>query len=192
MTSMSFSAWARGTSNVTAFSVSAIARIVSGKWTLLVLRDLMQRPVDDLEVEEILDGARPPGTRLANEIVLALSAGTPPPEWVADELDRLVRDTQEAVDEFGVCFLASDVDADGGEAVLASGLLERGIGADPFDLLDRDAFLEPAQTTQLHRLARRHDVHALAPVRAAQDRVVLLLEPGPADDLAGRQVCRIY
>ena len=39
-----------------------------------------------------------------------------------------------------------------------------------------------------HRHARRVDVHALAAVDPAQHRVVLLLEPGAADDLARRQV----
>ena len=43
------------------------------------------------------------------------------PERVAAELDRLVRDTQDAVDEHGVSFLASDVDADGGKLILAAG-----------------------------------------------------------------------
>ena len=33
-----------------------------------------------------------------------------------------MRDTQEAVDEYGVCFLASDVDADGGKLILAAGV----------------------------------------------------------------------
>ncbi|MEX0985001.1 MAG: adenylate/guanylate cyclase domain-containing protein [Actinomycetota bacterium] len=39
----------------------------------------------------------------------------------AAELDRLVRDTQSAVDELGVCFLSSDVDADGGKLILSAG-----------------------------------------------------------------------
>lgn len=43
------------------------------------------------------------------------------PDALAVELDRLVRDTQEAVDEFGICFLGSDVDADGGKLILAAG-----------------------------------------------------------------------
>ena len=43
------------------------------------------------------------------------------PQVVAQELDQLVRDTQAAVDEFGVCFLGSDADADGGKLILAAG-----------------------------------------------------------------------
>ena len=54
--------------------------------------------------------------------------------WVADELDRLVRDTQSAVDEFGICFLASDVDADGGKLILTAGV-PRATGEDEERLL---------------------------------------------------------
>ena len=37
------------------------------------------------------------------------------------ELDRLVRDTQDAVDRHGVTFLGSDIDLDGGKLILAAG-----------------------------------------------------------------------
>ena len=50
-------------------------------------------------------------------------------ERVAGELDGLVRDVQAAVDELGVCFLASDVDADGGKLILAAGA-PRAVGED--------------------------------------------------------------
>ena len=51
------------------------------------------------------------------------------PEVTARELDRLVRDTQEAVDELEVCFLSSDVDADGGKLILTAGA-PRAVGDD--------------------------------------------------------------
>lgn len=51
------------------------------------------------------------------------------PAFTARQLDRLVRDTQEAVDELGVCFLASDVDADGGKLILSAGA-PRAVGDD--------------------------------------------------------------
>lgn len=44
------------------------------------------------------------------------------PEAAAAALDELVRSVQEAVDEQGVCFLASDVDADGGKLILTAGV----------------------------------------------------------------------
>jgi class 3 adenylate cyclase/tetratricopeptide (TPR) repeat protein len=40
---------------------------------------------------------------------------------VADDLHELVCDTQEAVDAQGICFLATDVDADGGKLILTAG-----------------------------------------------------------------------
>ena len=43
------------------------------------------------------------------------------PGVLADELHELVRDTQAAADEYGVCFLASDADADGGKLILTAG-----------------------------------------------------------------------
>jgi len=43
------------------------------------------------------------------------------PEAAAVALDELVRDVQRAVDDHGVCFLASDVDADGGKIILTAG-----------------------------------------------------------------------
>jgi class 3 adenylate cyclase/tetratricopeptide (TPR) repeat protein len=56
------------------------------------------------------------------------------PEVLAGELDRLVRDTQAAVDELGVCFLGSDVDADGGKLILSAGA-PRAVGEDEERLL---------------------------------------------------------
>jgi class 3 adenylate cyclase len=41
---------------------------------------------------------------------------------VASALDHLVRDVQRAVDEHGVCFLGSDIDADGGKLILTAGV----------------------------------------------------------------------
>ncbi|NNL71552.1 MAG: tetratricopeptide repeat protein, partial [Acidimicrobiia bacterium] len=43
------------------------------------------------------------------------------PEAVWNELDGTVRAVQEAADEFGVTFLSSDVDADGGKIILIAG-----------------------------------------------------------------------
>ncbi len=43
------------------------------------------------------------------------------PGVLADELHGLVRDTQAAADEYGVCFLASDADANGGKLILTAG-----------------------------------------------------------------------
>ncbi len=51
------------------------------------------------------------------------------PASAAQGLDRLVRDTQAAVDELEVCFLASDVDADGGKLILTAGA-PRAVGDD--------------------------------------------------------------
>ncbi len=56
------------------------------------------------------------------------------PEVLAAELDRLVRDTQAAVDELGVSFLSSDVDADGGKLILSAGA-PRAVGEDEERLL---------------------------------------------------------
>ena len=43
------------------------------------------------------------------------------PEVLADGLQQLVGETQAAVDEYGICFLASDVDADGGKLIMTAG-----------------------------------------------------------------------
>lgn len=43
------------------------------------------------------------------------------PSAVADALDRIVRTVQEACETHGVCFLASDVDRNGGKILLAAG-----------------------------------------------------------------------
>jgi class 3 adenylate cyclase/tetratricopeptide (TPR) repeat protein len=43
-------------------------------------------------------------------------------QGATDALDELVRAVQEAVDEQGVCFLGSDVDADGGKLILTAGV----------------------------------------------------------------------
>jgi len=51
------------------------------------------------------------------------------PDVVAAELHALVRDTQAAADEYGVCFLASDVDADGGKLIVTAGA-PRAVGGD--------------------------------------------------------------
>jgi class 3 adenylate cyclase/tetratricopeptide (TPR) repeat protein len=56
------------------------------------------------------------------------------PDRAASELDRLVCDVQEAADEHGVCFLASDIDRDGGKIILTAGA-PRATGADEERLL---------------------------------------------------------
>src|SRR3954469_8214194 len=43
------------------------------------------------------------------------------PEVLADGLAELVHETQAAVDEYDICFLASDVDADGGKLIMTAG-----------------------------------------------------------------------
>ena len=43
------------------------------------------------------------------------------PEFVADGLQELLADTQAACDEYGVCFLATDADDDGGKLILTAG-----------------------------------------------------------------------
>ena len=43
------------------------------------------------------------------------------PEVLADGLAQLVSETQAAVDEYEICFLASDVDADGGKLIMTAG-----------------------------------------------------------------------
>ena len=42
-------------------------------------------------------------------------------ERAADEIDKLVRDVQQAADRHGVAFLASDIDKDGGKIILTAG-----------------------------------------------------------------------
>lgn len=44
------------------------------------------------------------------------------PDAAAAALDELVRDVQAAADEHEVCFLASDIDADGGKLILSAGV----------------------------------------------------------------------
>ncbi len=56
------------------------------------------------------------------------------PDALAAELDRLVRDTQEAVDAHGVSLLGSDVDADGGKLILVAGA-PRAMGDDEARML---------------------------------------------------------
>jgi len=43
------------------------------------------------------------------------------PDVLAEGLAQLVAETQAAVDEYGICFLASDVDADGGKLIMTAG-----------------------------------------------------------------------
>src|SRR3954471_21121913 len=43
------------------------------------------------------------------------------PELLAEGLAQLVGETQASVDEYGICFLASDVDADGGKLIMTAG-----------------------------------------------------------------------
>ncbi|MEZ0233840.1 MAG: tetratricopeptide repeat protein, partial [Actinomycetota bacterium] len=100
----------------------------SAVWALPEVDDeLLRQSVPLATREHLLAGVAEPEHRQAS-VAFVHFDGTDEaieregPEWVADELDRLVRDTQEAVDEFGVCFLASDVDADGGKLILTAGV----------------------------------------------------------------------
>ena len=43
------------------------------------------------------------------------------PDAAAASLDELVRVVQEAIDPRGVCFLSTDIDADGGKIILTAG-----------------------------------------------------------------------
>ena len=49
-------------------------------------------------------------------------------EALGDKLDELVAVTQAAAERYGVCFLASDVDEDGGKLLISSGVPERAPG----------------------------------------------------------------
>ena len=100
----------------------------SAVWALPeVADDLMLGSVPVATREHLLAGITEPEHRQASVAFIHFD-GTDEmiaregPRWVAAELDRLVRDTQDAVDEFGVSFLASDVDADGGKLILAAGV----------------------------------------------------------------------
>jgi class 3 adenylate cyclase/tetratricopeptide (TPR) repeat protein len=54
---------------------------------------------------------------------------------LADGLAELVRETQAAVDEYDICFLASDVDADGGKLILTAGAPRTGLDVEERMLL---------------------------------------------------------
>ena len=99
-----------------------------------VADDLLRSSVAVATREHLLAGTTEPEHRQASVAFLHFdgvdaSLEREGPEWVAVELDRLVRDTQAAVDELGVCFLASDVDADGGKLILTAGV-PRATGSD--------------------------------------------------------------
>ena len=89
--------------------------------------DLLRASVPLATREHLLAGVAEPEHRQASVAFIHFD-GTDElivrrgPAWVAAELDRLVRDTQSAVDAFGICFLASDVDADGGKLILTAGV----------------------------------------------------------------------
>jgi class 3 adenylate cyclase/tetratricopeptide (TPR) repeat protein len=100
----------------------------SAVWALPEVADeLLVASVPVATREHLLSGVSEPEHRQASVAFIHFD-GTDEmiaregPEWVASALDRLVRDTQEAVDEFEVSFLASDVDADGGKLILAAGV----------------------------------------------------------------------
>src|SRR5262249_21167797 len=57
------------------------------------------------------------------------------PDILADGLAQLVSETQAAVDEFDVCFLASDVDADGGKLIMTGGAPRTGLDVEERMLL---------------------------------------------------------
>jgi class 3 adenylate cyclase/tetratricopeptide (TPR) repeat protein len=101
---------------------------VSGAWVLPEVEDdRLRQAVSVATRQYLLEGTSEPEHRRAtvafvhfdgtDGLIAARGAG-----FVARELDRLVRDTQEACDELGVCFLASDVDADGGKLILTAGV----------------------------------------------------------------------
>src|SRR3954447_20980258 len=57
------------------------------------------------------------------------------PQVLAEGLAQLVGETQAAVDEYGVCFLASDVDADGGKLIMTAGAPRTGLDVEERMLL---------------------------------------------------------
>jgi len=107
---------------------------------------LLRAPAEGLESciplatrEYLLFGAHEPEHRQVSVAFLHFDGtdemiATTGPGRTASELDRLVRDVQEAADEHGVCFLASDIDRDGGKIILTAGA-PRATGADEERLL---------------------------------------------------------
>jgi len=107
---------------------------------------LLRAPAEGLESciplatrEYLLFGAPEPEHRQVSVAFIHFDGtdemiSTAGPDRTASELDRLVRDVQEAADEHGVCFLASDVDRDGGKIILTAGA-PRATGADEERLL---------------------------------------------------------
>src|SRR3954449_6342220 len=57
------------------------------------------------------------------------------PEVLAEGLAQLVGETQASVDEYGICFLASDVDADGGKLIMTAGAPRTGLDVEERMLL---------------------------------------------------------
>src|SRR3954464_1512365 len=57
------------------------------------------------------------------------------PQVLAEGLAQLVGETQAAVDEYGICFLASDVDADGGKLIMTAGAPRTGLDVEERMLL---------------------------------------------------------
>ncbi len=99
-----------------------------------VPEDLLQRSIPLATRADLLAGEREPEHRQVSVAFIHYDGtdellATEGPDVLAFELDHLVRDTQEAVDEVEVCFLGSDVDADGGKLILTAGA-PRSLGDD--------------------------------------------------------------
>jgi class 3 adenylate cyclase/tetratricopeptide (TPR) repeat protein len=99
-----------------------------------VPEDLLERCIPVATREELLAGGSEPEHRQVTVAFLHYDGtdeflATDGPDLLAFELDHLVRDTQEAVDDAQVCFLGSDVDADGGKLILTAGA-PRSVGED--------------------------------------------------------------
>jgi class 3 adenylate cyclase/tetratricopeptide (TPR) repeat protein len=76
--------------------------------------------------EHVLAGPQPPEHRVVTVAFIKLS-GTDAlvaehgPEALADALEELVEHVQDVADDLQVCFLGSDIDADGGKLILTAG-----------------------------------------------------------------------
>ncbi len=127
---------------------------ISQVWVLPeVPDDLLRGSVSVATREHLLAGASEPEHRQAAVAFIHFDGTdhlleSEGPEAVAEELDLLVRDAQEAVDEFGVCFLASDVDADGGKLILTAGV-PRAMGEDEERMLLALRRIADARTRKL-------------------------------------------
>ncbi|MEA2557073.1 MAG: hypothetical protein QOG88_611, partial [Actinomycetota bacterium] len=139
---------------------------VPGVWTLPDIDDvLLEGSVPAATRETLLSGVSDPEHRQASVAFIHFDEtdellDKEGPGVLADELHLLVCDTQAAVDEYGVCFLASDVDADGGKLILTAGV-PRAMGDDEERmLLALRRIIEPARKIGVRIGVNRGNVFA--------------------------------